>query len=351
MMKNSPLISIIIPVYMAENFLSTAVDSLLNQTYKNLEIILIDDGSPDQSGVLCDEYSEKDDRVITIHQIIQGAAAALNKGIAVSKGQYLMFLDNDDWLHPKTCEEAINIALKENVDVVFWPFIKEFENKSQKENSVFLKNELFVDKRLEWLKRRMVGLMGNELINPTRTDAFNSGWGKLYVSEIIKGKAEWTDTNMVGSSDVIFNIQVFRNVKKAYFMNKYYTHYRKYNPHSLTRNYKFTLLPKYLNLFEKIQDQIIEHKLNEEYETALKNRISVSVINHLLSITTPDHNLSFRKMKDYIKEVLTHPVYKNALKDFDTSFLPIHWKLFFIACKSKNISTVLVLGKIMRKLR
>jgi glycosyltransferase EpsH len=351
MRKNSPLISIIVPVYMAENFLTTAVDSLLNQTYKNLEIILINDGSPDQSGALCDEYSEKDNRVTIIHQINQGAAAALNKGIAVSKGQYLMFLDNDDWLNPKTCEEALQIALQENVDVVFWPFIKEFENKSQKENSVFLKNELFIDKRLDWLKRRMVGLVGNELINPTRTDAFNSGWGKLYMSRLIKGKVEWTDTNTVGSSDVIFNIQVFSNVEKAYFMNKFYTHYRKYNPHSLTRNYKFTLLPKYLNLFGKIQEHILENKLGEEYETALKNRISVSVINHLLSITTPDNNLSYTKMKDYMNEVLTHPVYTSALKDFDTSFLPIHWNLFFKSSKNKQINWVLILGKIMRSLR
>lgn len=336
---------------MAENFLSKAVDSLLNQSYKNLEIILINDGSPDKSGEICDEYSKNDARVVTINQTNQGAAAALNKGIDVSNGQYLMFLDNDDWLNPKTCEEAMHIAFHEKVDVVFWPFIKEFENNSLKENSVFSENELFIGKRLEWLKRRMVGMIGDELFNPTRTDAFNSGWGKLYAADLIKGKAEWTDTNVVGSSDVIFNIEVFSNVKKAYYMNKYYTHYRKYNPHSLTRNYKFTLLPKYLNLFEKIKEHIIKSKLNIEYETALKNRISVSVINHLLSITTPDNNLSFLKMKGYMEEVLIHPVYKNALKDFNTSYLPLHWKIFFNACKNQQTAIVLILGKIMRILR
>lgn len=336
---------------MSADFLNQAVDSLLNQTYKNIEVLLINDGSPDSSGDICNDYAQKDNRVTVVHQKNQGAATALNVGIEIAKGQYFMFLDGDDWLNINAIEEAMNMSQKHNVDIVFWPFIKEYENSSLQEISTFTQDELFEGDRINWLKRRMVGLVGDELKQPTRTDAFNSGWGKLYKAQLIRKKVQWTDTNIVGSSDVIFNIQVSKYIKSAFYMHKFYTHYRKYNPHSLTRNYKFTLLPKYINLFDHIECHISSNNLSKEYLLALNNRISVSAINHLLSITTPENKLSYTQTKAYIKEVLTHPKYKEALNKFDTTPMALHWKMFFLACKYRHTDIVLLLGKIMRKLR
>ncbi len=93
-----PLISIIIPVYKAEPYLGKCMDSVLNQTYRNLEIILVDDGSPDRSGELCDRYAQKDPRVRVIHKKNGGAADARNHGLDTARGDYIAFVDSDDWI-------------------------------------------------------------------------------------------------------------------------------------------------------------------------------------------------------------------------------------------------------------
>lgn len=97
-------ISIIIPVYKVEAYLPKCLDSVLQQTYKNLEIILIDDGSPDESGKICDEYSKKDERIKVIHKENAGVAQARNDGIEAATGAYISFIDSDDWISPRAYE-------------------------------------------------------------------------------------------------------------------------------------------------------------------------------------------------------------------------------------------------------
>ena len=97
-MKTFPFISIIIPVYRVEKYLRACVDSVLAQTYKNLEIILVDDGSPDNCGQICEEYAAKDGRVRVIHQTNQGVAAARNSGLEIATGEYIGFVDSDDYI-------------------------------------------------------------------------------------------------------------------------------------------------------------------------------------------------------------------------------------------------------------
>ena len=102
-METNAMISIIIPVYNVENYLNRCIDSVLSQTYKNLEIILIDDGSTDSSSKICDFYQEKDRRVIAYHKRNEGQGIARNYGIDRSKGEYIMFVDSDDWIDPRMC--------------------------------------------------------------------------------------------------------------------------------------------------------------------------------------------------------------------------------------------------------
>ena len=93
-----PLISVIVPIYKVEAYLRDCVDSILAQTYRNLEVILVDDGSPDNCGAICDEYAEKDSRVTVLHKVNGGLSDARNAGMAACGGEYLMFVDSDDWL-------------------------------------------------------------------------------------------------------------------------------------------------------------------------------------------------------------------------------------------------------------
>ena len=118
-----PVISIIVPVFNAERHLDECVRSLLAQTFSEIEIILIDDGSTDQSGKLCDEYAEKDKRVKVIHQKNQGQSAARNTGIVNSTGDYIMFADSDDWVLPDFCRIPYEKAVQYDADCVMFKYV------------------------------------------------------------------------------------------------------------------------------------------------------------------------------------------------------------------------------------
>ena len=113
-MTNQPLLSVIIPVYKVEKYLRQCVDSVINQTYKNLEIILVDDGSPDNCGKICDEYAEKDKRVKVIHQLNKGLSGARNTGTEQASGEYIAFVDSDDWLDVHMYEDLFGVLNKYN---------------------------------------------------------------------------------------------------------------------------------------------------------------------------------------------------------------------------------------------
>ena len=114
----SKKISIIVPVYKVEQYLSRCVDSLINQTYKNIEIILVDDGSPDCCGVICDEYAKRDSRIVVVHKQNGGLSDARNKGLDIATGDFIMFVDSDDWIDEKTCEKVLNNAIRNKSDIV-----------------------------------------------------------------------------------------------------------------------------------------------------------------------------------------------------------------------------------------
>lgn len=117
MSNQSPLISVIVPVYKAEPFLYRCVDSILNQTYRNLEVILVDDGSPDRSGAICDEYAANDSRIRVIHKENGGVSTARNAGLDMCTGAYICFVDSDDYILPKMYEKMLAVALEHQVDI------------------------------------------------------------------------------------------------------------------------------------------------------------------------------------------------------------------------------------------
>jgi len=120
-----PLISVIMPIYKVEQYLRKCLDSVLLQTYANLEIILIDDGSPDNCGKICDEYAEKDSRIKVIHKANGGVAAARNSGLNIAKGDYIGFIDSDDWIEPNMYECLLNDILQNECDISMCEFFVE----------------------------------------------------------------------------------------------------------------------------------------------------------------------------------------------------------------------------------
>lgn len=124
------LITVIVPVYNVEPYLRQCLDSVVNQTYQNIEIILVDDGSPDHCGEICDEYARNDSRIIVIHQENAGLSAARNAALDIARGEYFMFVDSDDWVEPTFCEKALEMVLDNQVGMAIFGFQQRFLNGS-----------------------------------------------------------------------------------------------------------------------------------------------------------------------------------------------------------------------------
>lgn len=113
-----PKFSIIVPVYKVEQYLDRCIQSILKQTFTDFEVILVDDGSPDNCGVICDNYAAKDDRIVVLHQINQGLSAARNNGLDIARGEYICFVDSDDWIEHEMLAEIEADLLSKCSDVV-----------------------------------------------------------------------------------------------------------------------------------------------------------------------------------------------------------------------------------------
>lgn len=156
----NPKISVIVPVYKVETYLRKCLDSVVNQTYRNLEIILVDDGSPDNCGAVCDEYAAKDGRIQVIHKENGGVSSARNAGLAVATGDWLGWVDSDDWIELDMYEYMLKSALEQDADIVVCGRIERYPNRSRFfvwENTQILNTTQALEKLLENT------LMGNYL--------------------------------------------------------------------------------------------------------------------------------------------------------------------------------------------
>lgn len=344
--NKEPLVSIIVPVYNAEKYLNQCIDSLINQTYKNIEIILVNDGSTDGSGIICEEYKTKDNRIEVYHISNAGVSNARNLGISKASGQYVMFLDSDDWIEPETCEVALNQALEANAEIVFWSWIKESAKGIFKDVYLEENSEILYNNDIKKLRIRCIGLLDDELKNPVKTDAFNTPWAKLYKKNfLINSGVKFIERKKVGMEDVLFNIQLFQYVNKVTYIPKYFNHYVLENPTSLSKIDTDALFEKFKTLFYHIKNT---KNNNLRFDEALNNRIVTSIINIMLSITNPRITETFSDRLKRTRKMLNDSTYCFALKKFNIKYLPIHWKLFFTLAKLKQAYLLLLLTYLIR---
>lgn len=345
-MKYSHLISVIIPVYNVEQYLGQCLDSVVNQTYQNLEIICVNDGSSDDSFGILQEYAGRDSRIRIISQENRGLSEARNAGLRCASGAYILFVDSDDWIDLDTCEKA----LQEDADVVFWSYYREYGDKP-------LKTSLYGDQRMVWsveniseLHRRMVGLSGKELRTPAQTDSVITLWGKLYKASVLKEIA-FVDTKQIGSEDTLYNITAFFNVRSAVYRPDIYYHYRKNNQSSFTSGgYHKNHIQKWRELYAWIRSLLDEHHADSSFYGALENRRALGVIQLGLGISA-DRSMRFGEKMAEMNSILTAPDYRKAIQQLPIGEMPIHWKIFFLAAKWKWCVGMLVLLKGMNGLR
>ena len=158
MSQEKALISLIIPVYKVEKYLEKCIQSVINQTYENLQIILVDDGSPDNCGKICDEYAKKDHRIEVIHKSNGGLSDARNKGLEIAKGEYIGFVDSDDYIEADMYEVLYNLLKQYNADVSICNFytvsqgkiaIKNAENGIKEYNRIEILKEVLLDNNIQ----------------------------------------------------------------------------------------------------------------------------------------------------------------------------------------------------------
>jgi glycosyltransferase involved in cell wall biosynthesis len=210
---NAPLVSVIVPIYNVELYLEKCLDSIINQTYKNLEIILIDDGSPDNCGKICDEYALKDKRIKVIHKSNGGQSSARNAGLDVAKGEYIAFVDSDDYIDLRSYEELLDIALKEEADIVISNFYR------IKKNGIFLH-----EKSLE-------GLNKEEILHQFFADHYPSYlWNQFFKSHLFDS----VRLPHIKFEDLFIMPSLILAAKKIFFTPKAYYYYLNTNDTSST---------------------------------------------------------------------------------------------------------------------
>ena len=139
-------VSIIIPIYKVEKYLNQCINTIVHQTYKNLEIILVDDGSPDECPKICDSWGRKDSRIKVIHKSNGGLSDARNEGLTKATGKYLLFVDSDDWISLNMVSDLVKIMDKENADMGICQFADVFPDGRIEANSLFEKDYLVLDR-------------------------------------------------------------------------------------------------------------------------------------------------------------------------------------------------------------
>lgn len=342
------MISIIVPVYNAENHLRTCLDSLLRQTYTDIEVICVDDGSQDKSDSILAGYSCRDSRFKLLTQENSGISSARNRGIEEAQGEWIMFVDSDDWIDITTCEKVMDLAEEYNPDVVFWSYIREFENERSSPRFLMNENKLFDEGNIQSLHRRIVGPVGQELRNPALLHSWGTAWGKLYTKNAIS-EFRFTDTKVIGTAeDALFNIEVFTLIKRALYINQPFYHYRK-SRDSFTGGYNKDLNERWINLYTIISDIITANNLPADFHKALDNRTALGMIGQGINECRSSRN-PLGKIAA-IKHIIMQDHYRIAVQNLPLKYFPPHWYFFFQAVKTGKASILYLLLLIMKYCR
>ena len=256
-----PMVSIIVPIYNAEQYLRRCVDSILNQEYTDFELLLVNDGSTDASGDICEEYGDRDPRVIVIQKENTGVSDSRNRALDRARGKYLQFLDSDDWITPDATRLFVRAAEEYGCDMVISDFYRvvgeRLSTKGDIEEEGVLTREEFAAHMMENPADFYYGVL----------------WNKLYRRDIVEEHNLRMDTDINWCEDFMFNLEYIRYAKVFYALHApiYYYVKRKGSLASQGINISKTVKMK-LNVFE-YYNNFYKHVLEEEdYE---KNRLQV----------------------------------------------------------------------------
>ncbi len=283
-----PLISIIVPVYNAEQYLVRCIESITSQTYENLEIILVNDGSTDSCGDICNEYAKADERIVVIHKENGGLVSARKAGIKLAKGEYIGFVDNDDWIEPDMYNHLLNAMLKYNVSLVATGCIMEYGDYSYKDfvgvRGVYSQNEI----------GKFNSLTNIYVTNPKSNMKLTSNmWDKLFKKEIVVTYYLSIPDNITFGEDLACTYACVPFIQSLYVSDEVFYHYNKANPNSITSNAEKKQIVDMLNTHEYIKNVYSKH----QEKISLTEQINVfcfEVMMSLLSKCTERRLIEYR---------------------------------------------------------
>lgn len=237
----NPKISIIVPVYKAEKYIEKCINSILNQSFNDYELLLIDDGSPDNSGKICDEYAKKDSRIKVFHKKNEGVSSARQIGIDQAKGEYSIHVDADDWIEQEMLSDMYNYACQKNADIVLTDY---FHNNNQ-----YITQDISNLNKYEILNSiisgKLMGVLWNKLIKTQLYSLYNIRFPKgiNYCEDV------WVVTQLLCNSVTIS------------YLNKAYYHYMD-NNQSITRNITYDIIQQRIQYVKDIKNLLSSYNLS-----------------------------------------------------------------------------------------
>ena len=346
-----PLVSIIVPIYNVEKYLRKCIDSILNQTLENIEVILVNDGSTDNSGKIIDEYKVRDSRVIAIHKENGGQSSARNIGLDIAKGKYIGFVDSDDWIDKDMYNQLVKKIEKSQSDICVCGRILYSENDTLL-NKIEVKNET-----IDFNKQSL----GEYTVNKLFYNHTVVVWNKIYKKDIIDtNKIRFKDVSYVGSEDALFNYSILCHVNKISSIDKVFYNQLERNG-STSRSYKYGYITRMSNLISSMHEyskDINKENIGNEILPSILlfyNQWSISQIK-LYSNETERYKILVNELKDgmsddilrkYIKKLIIEKSMIEKMKVMGFKFKGrIVIKLFMTLCylKRYNMASRLIIS-------
>lgn len=328
-------ISIIVPVYNTSKYLERCIDSILNQTLEEIEIILIDDGSTDNSGEICDRYKKSDPRINVIHKKNEGLGLTRNAGLREAKGTFVGFVDSDDYIEPNMYEKMYNTIQKNGNDAVICNSKRLTKDNNIMNNWNNIPDRIYNREEIE--KEILPSICGNEKYKIK----IGSVWKVLYKKSILDDyNIKFLNEREYVSEDFMFNLIYFSKCNRLELIKDELYIYCE-NQDSLTKKYR----PEMVNKFEKlynIMKKEIKYNKEECYQGLDKMYIQymrVAIIQEVRM--NPEKAL----IKNNIKTICNDSLLCSILKRYDMQYMTLKQKLFTHLMKHKNVNLLYLASK------
>lgn len=341
----NPTISVIIPFYNAEQYLKECIDSILKQTYPYLEIILINDGSTDQSAQLCRDYEQLDSRISVINQSNSGVSHARNTGLNNASGEWISFVDADDWLDSSAFEWAIHVQKINNADIVLWNRIDEFEHKSV---PCFYADDKLAVSGEECFEAFKLRIFTGYTTSGKRDHNQQNVYGKIIRKKILDNIR--FDEKLKHHEDIFFMLEVYEKSSKAYLENKLFYH-RRIHSDSAIHNFCPEITENNKLISFKYKDFLEKNNKSIKYYDFWKGlHVHWLIQTFSLYLFHPDNTMCFTDKLRYIRSLLENEPYNSIFKKMPKN-IRFSKKIFFKIARHKWTILLLLYSKLYTTLK